>query len=157
MKHQIVVAALFSAMFAGPVAGQVGGGSPPAIEQAPAPADGPVTSELPEQPPTITHPVWLQRFTGADVARHYPAGALARSVSGSATLDCLVGVDGALQCGVTSEEPAGWGFGDAALLLSRRFRMAPETRDGVPTAGGRYRLRIPLRVDGRVNGASRLR
>ena len=46
-------------------------------------------------------------------------------------------------CSVTSEDPADMGFGDAALKMSKLFKMRPMSRDGQPVDGGT--VRIPLR------------
>lgn len=99
----------------------------------------------PPAPPVIVGPRWLERPTGADYERHWPRAALGQEIEGSASLDCLVSADGRLNCTVVSEDPPNMGFGEAAVQVSRRFRMAPETANGQPTAGGRYRLRIPFR------------
>ena len=45
-------------------------------------------------------------------------------------------------CTVTNEDPPGFGFGEATLRISRFFRIAPATRDGVPTSGGRFRTTV---------------
>jgi protein TonB len=44
---------------------------------------------------------------------------------------------------VLSEDPADQGFGDAAIKLSKLFKMRPQTKDGAPTNGGT--VRIPIR------------
>ena len=65
-------------------------------------------------------------------------------VEGKATLNCTVDAKGQLQsCSVVSEEPADMGFGDAAMKLSKLFKMRPQTKDGQPVDGGT--VRIPLR------------
>lgn len=105
----------------------------------------PVAIDPPPAPPNasvLTGLVWLARADGSDFARLYPVRAKQDRVSGRATLDCLVGVDGALSCTVLSEEPPGYGFGEATLQIAREFRLAVQTREAVPTAGGRVRLPI---------------
>lgn len=93
-------------------------------------------------PPLITRPRWLNKPSGATVARFYPERALDRGRSGKVVLDCLVGLDGRLACAVASEEPERWGFGAAALRIAKEFRMAPQLEDGQPTAGGRVSVPI---------------
>jgi periplasmic protein TonB len=66
-------------------------------------------------------------------------------IEGTASLDCLAQADGPMDCTVTSEHPAGFGFGEAAVNVSREFRMRAQTNNGEPTVGGRYRLRISFR------------
>lgn len=111
----------------------------------------PVAVDPPPAPPGQTafllSPVWLAQPDAADYRRFYPERAHAERVEGRATLDCLVAANGALSCTVTAEDPPGYGFGEASLRIARELRMAPETRDGVATAGGRlrrtFRWRLP--------------
>ena len=112
----------------------------PPIEASGTPTDliPPVTS-----PPEITNPRWVRQ--PRDLARYYPARALARGETGSVLLNCRVDVGGALHCAVVSETPEGWGFGDAALRIAQDYRMVPATRDG-RTVEGRYRMRVPFEV-----------
>jgi TonB family protein len=78
------------------------------------------------------------------VARYYPEKAARDEVEGRATLSCDVSAEGTLAgCKVISEDPVGYGFGDAAMGLSPLFRMGPQTREGQPVAGGT--VRIPIR------------
>jgi TonB family protein len=88
--------------------------------------------------------VWLAKPNGDDVALNYPKGALAKRLNGNATITCLVNAGGLLiDCSVVSEEPAGEGFGAAAVSMAAKFKMRPLTRDGAPVEGGT--VRIPLR------------
>lgn len=58
----------------------------------------------------------------------YPSRALERGVSGSATLTCVAAADGTpTGCSITSETPAGAGFGAEALRASRHGRLTLET------------------------------
>jgi len=95
-------------------------------------------------PVEITAPRWLRR--PHDLERYYPARALERNVEGEVLLDCLVSPLGALECRVLSEAPAGWGFGSAAVRMSRDHRMAPAMADG-RAVEGRYRMRVPFALD----------
>lgn len=88
-------------------------------------------ASAPETPPVLANPRWLERPSGADIARAYPAGAAARSVSGRASMACSVQADGSLTaCRVLRETPAGEGFGEATRSLAPRFRMSPPETPG---------------------------
>lgn len=94
-------------------------------------------------PPNIANPHWVRVPRGLD--RYYPRRALERGVEGAVTLNCVVATSGRLNCAVVSETPVNWGFGDAALSISRDYQMVPATRDGVPVEG-RHRMVIPFRL-----------
>lgn len=96
----------------------------------------------PAPSPALTNATFLERPDGRDFARYYPGNALRRGVGGRVVLDCSVAASGRLNCSVASEEPAGWGFGDASLRAAQHFRVAPATADGQATSGGR--LRVPM-------------
>jgi TonB family protein len=67
-----------------------------------------------------------------------PPAAGAEQVDGRARVSCTVTAEGRLvDCAVISEEPAGYGFGDAALRTSKLFKMNPIGRDGRPVAGAK--------------------
>jgi protein TonB len=127
----------------GPVVDDPG---PPTLTQEPVLPPAP-NVELIQGPPVIEHPDWLRRPTGEDLARHYPRRALEQELSGRAQIACSVTAAGRLQsCVVVSETPAGRGFGDAALKLSRAFQMRPQTEDGRPVEGGRVNIPITFEV-----------
>ncbi|HEY8616384.1 energy transducer TonB [Phenylobacterium sp.] len=92
----------------------------------------------------ITMPDWQQRPTFEEMMKVYPEPANRAEVGGRAILECGVTAQGALTgCTVIEETPAGFGFGEAALKLTDKFRMRPMTRDGRPVSGGK--VRIPIR------------
>jgi periplasmic protein TonB len=99
---------------------------------------GPVQLEI------ITRPRWVR--TPSELQGYYPRRALTRAMEGDVVLDCLVSTAGSLGCRVVSETPDTWGFGEAALRISRDYQMVPAMRAGQPVEG-RYRMRVPFRVD----------
>jgi hypothetical protein len=69
--------------------------------------------------------------TDVEIGFEYPRPAYRARISGAATIQC--GLDehaGAQNCAVTSEEPAGRGFGDAALKLVPFMSFAIPTDNG---------------------------
>src|SRR5450432_400814 len=95
-------------------------------------------------PHVIVNPDWLRRPTGEEFASLYPKAAVDQRIEGRATMQCKVDAEGALiDCALLTEDPAGEGFGPAALAMSSLFRMRPMTRDGQPVSGGI--VRIPIR------------
>ncbi len=89
-----------------------------------------------------TTPDWLRKPTAGELNAAWPAQALRSGVGGGAVVECRVNVAGLLErCAVSSEQPAGVGFGGAALLLASAFRMKPGTRDGKPVPS---KVKIPI-------------
>jgi len=96
-----------------------------------------------EGPVTITNPDWVRR--PRNLAIYYPARALGRGVEGRVVLDCSVSTQGSLACAVVSETPSNWGFAEAALRISRDYRMVPAMRNG-QAVEGRHRMVVPFEI-----------
>ena len=94
----------------------------------------------PPVPPTVRpgvldyRPALAPRPAAEDMSRYFPDRAQRMEVNGRAVLTC-VGVKDRRpdNCQVVSESPLEYGFGDAALKMSRLFRYTPQTIDGVPS------------------------
>jgi protein TonB len=98
----------------------------------------------PPRPSVITQPDWLRKPSGEDINRYYPDRASRMGVDGKATISCTVNSRGLLEnCSIVSEDPGDQGFGDAAIKMSKLFKMRPMSKDGAPVDGGT--VRIPLR------------
>jgi len=73
----------------------------------------------------LNNPVWASTVSYDDMAAAYPAKA--GGGEGYAVTHCEVSHAGALSnCQVTKADPDNRGFGEAALRLAKRFRVAPE-------------------------------
>ena len=95
----------------------------------------------------VGDPDWVQRPTAEDIKAFYPPRAVAEKVEGRVVLDCRVTGAGRLEgCAVAMEDPAAYGFGEAALKMAERFQMTTESRSGVPTAGADVRIPILFRL-----------
>jgi TonB family protein len=119
--------------------------APDASAAAPAAAPAPE----PQAPPSreIAEPVVEQQPSAEDFQRVYPDAALRAGVSGSATIRCLVTAEGRMDaCAATDETPADSGFGDAAVRLADRIKIAPQDKSGASVAGGHVSLNVPFNL-----------
>lgn len=90
----------------------------------------------------VVRPDWRKKPAGEAIGRVYPYAAQRANEAGRVTLSCTVAVDGTLKdCKVVSEDPAGFGFGRAALSLTPEMTMNPMTVDGRPREST---VRVPL-------------
>jgi TonB family protein len=90
----------------------------------------------------VSKPIWSQMPTIEDVRASFPK--TANGVNNvRVVLGCIVGPDGGLSgCSVAQEDPPGQGYGDGALSLASKFRLAPWGEDGAPTVGAHIKLPI---------------
>lgn len=116
---------------------------PPTATRSPVPGPGPTQAPPPqpqplERPSTEVREATITRVpTPEQVSRGYPSRAQDRGVEGQSTMRCLVSMEGRLEaCRVTSETPAGYGFGQAAVRLAREFRALPRRQGGRSVPGG---------------------
>lgn len=111
------------------------------------PSRKPPEVEPPAATSEVTRPDWARRPGADDMARYYPDRAQRMDVAGRATITCAVTARGTLEnCVVVSETPGDFGFGDAALRLSRLFRMKPSNLDGLSVAGKTVTVPIVFQV-----------
>lgn len=120
----------------------------------PTPPVGPIASlntptfDPPAPDPVIRNPTWLKRPGASEFARFYPDPEMRRGTEGRAVLNCNVTAKGSVAgCRVASLTPAGSGFGEAALKLSRYFVMSPRTVDGQPVEGGQVTIPIAFNLN----------
>lgn len=96
-------------------------------------------------PLVIRNPAWASIPTAADFQATFPQTRNGVN-SVRVALVCTAAPDGALaDCAVDREEPAGQGYGQAALALAPKFRVAAWSTDGQPTYG--QKVRVPIRYE----------
>jgi len=90
---------------------------------------------------------WVREPSARDFARYFPDDALDEGQSGNVTLSCIVGGSGRLACSVASESPSGYGFGNAAIGISRQLRVRTTLPDGSSAEGRELRLPLSFRAN----------
>ena len=81
--------------------------------------------------------------TREDLAPLYPAKAATERKDGAATMSCRVMRDGGLSaCWIVAEVPPGYGFGQAAIALSKLLKGKPATLNGQPIDGAEIRFAL---------------
>ncbi|WP_267414716.1 TonB family protein, partial [Sphingomonas sp. GC_Shp_4] len=80
--------------------------------------------------PTYGAAAWIVKPNDQEMAPFWPLSAKANRKSGLVMLECKVPRPGPpKRCRIASEVPRHYGFGAAALAMSRLFRIRPVTRD----------------------------
>lgn len=83
----------------------------------------------------VTEPVWAAQPAEWWAVREFPVAAARRRLPGRATIRCRVDSVGLLNdCKVLDESPSGAGFGPAAVVLSKGYRVAMKAK-GAPAVG----------------------
>lgn len=96
-----------------------------------APVSTPAPAATPPRPSVITNPRTVREPSYDELMSVYPPRALAAEIAGRATISCVATVAGTLRdCAATSESPPGYRFGQAAVAVSRHYRLSPRTVDG---------------------------
>jgi hypothetical protein len=90
---------------------------------------------------------WVREPSARDFARYFPNDALEDGTSGNVTLSCIIGGGGRLACSVASESPSGYGFGNAAIGISRQLRVRTTLPDGSSAEGREMRLPLSFRAN----------
>lgn len=91
---------------------------------------------------TPDNPIRIVRPTREEIMHEYPPEALRQGIRGSAIVECQIVSPGVLdRCLAISENPAGHGFGDAAIRVAFEHFVRPD-------AQGRYGagriVRVPV-------------
>lgn len=91
----------------------------------------------------VVNPPWVSAPAYENVVAAYPAAARAAGLGGRVSLYCTFRADGSLEenCLIENEQPAGYGFGEAALALSRQFRAA-DSIEGASIEGRGVKLPV---------------
>jgi TonB family protein len=95
----------------------------------------------------ITHVQWAHPYDPPPAGQPtFPDAAVKAGLkTGSATVDCQIGAEGALsQCDVVSESTPGVGLGGLAKTIAEGWVANRWTEEGLPVAGARVRLPIKM-------------
>jgi len=96
-------------------------------------------------PPVEIHdPVWIKQIKPDSITALFPAAAIKAGYKvGRASVECTVAADGTLSgCATATEDPDGFGFGEAAMEVASVMQMSPWTKQGAPAEGARINLPI---------------
>jgi len=107
--------------------------------------DVPIRFAAPGTAPTVTAPVWLQKYDPATTSAVFPQPAIAKGLtSGVGIAKCVVAADGTLtQCVPDGADPDG--FSNAAVRLASVMRMNLWSADAAPVIGAEIVLPIEIK------------
>jgi periplasmic protein TonB len=110
---------------------------PEPVDFTPSPQLAPFVPAPPEPAPGPTISVIeIARPIGAPPRPSYPTRAEERGREGTVVVRLIVGADGDVtSAAIISEDPTGFGFGQAALAAVRRTKFEPKRVDGAATLG----------------------
>lgn len=88
-------------------------------------------------------PDWERKPTTMEISSYYPLGSALLGEKGEVVIVCGVSLAGlAENCRIQSEMPAGRGFADAALRMSKIMRFRPAMQNGRPVAGAEVSIPV---------------
>jgi protein TonB len=107
-------------------------------------------------PSAANNPWWgcavdppLPGAVGDDLARFYPDAAQRGNVSGMSIIQCRVARTGKpIACTWISEDPEGWGFGEASSKLGCLFKLNPYRLKDAPPAGLLVNTTVRMKPNG---------
>lgn len=100
-------------------------------------------------PHVVTNPAWAEKPSLSLLQQFYPFRARSGRVEGHVVVRCSVTAEGATEgCQSIAEAPEGYGFGAAALAVSRSFRFRPKLIDGVPVGGASVTIPVNFSTAG---------
>jgi protein TonB len=118
---------------------------PPVVSNLPSPPPAP---PAPTRPDFITAPDWQSRPDGDALAGLYPPDAADAGINGHTIVTCTVRDNGSVgDCVVKEETPKGRGFGRAAILAAKYFKMRPRTVNGAPVGGAKVDIPLTWRLN----------
>jgi TonB family protein len=90
-------------------------------------------------------PIWLKLPSPEQFAAAFPKAASEKGIlTARVVLDCGVAAEGGLSaCKPVSEDPTGYGLGQATLPLTADFKLNIWSAEGAPVVGGQ--IRVPIR------------
>lgn len=95
----------------------------------------------------FARPEWIERLSAAQMLPYFPRSAIQLHMNGTAWLACQVDArNRARRCRVLRETPGDYGFGHAALRMSRLFQIRPPQRDGLPQYDAWVRIQIDFEM-----------